>query len=280
MTTGELAKHLEAFARRWGVDVERVMRSSGSYLGFGTKRGEPVVLKVVGLDSDEARLGSVVSALAGPAMVRVHEWEHGAALLERLRPGTPLAELVRAGRDLDSTRVLADVIGALHEEPRPTGEFTTAEAWGRSFERYRARDDQRLPRDLVDDAAERYARLCATQNARTLLHGDLQHHNVLMDGARGWVAIDPKGVVAELAFELGAALRNPWGVAEMYSSTASAERRIDVFSRVLPVDSARVAEWSYAQAVLSAIWTLEDEGTVRADHAGLQHAAAIRPLLD
>jgi streptomycin 6-kinase len=45
-----------------------------------------------------------------------------------------------------------------------------------------------------------------------LLHGDLQHYNVLLDRKRGWLAIDPKGVVAEGEFELGAALRNPIGM--------------------------------------------------------------------
>ena len=42
-----------------------------------------------------------------------------------------------------------------------------------------------------------------------LLHGDLQHYNVLLDKDRGWVAIDPKGVVGELEYEVGALLRNP-----------------------------------------------------------------------
>lgn len=38
---------------------------------------------------------------------------------------------------------------------------------------------------------------------------DLQHYNVLFDDARGWLAIDPKGVVGEVEYEIGAILRNP-----------------------------------------------------------------------
>jgi streptomycin 6-kinase len=113
-----------------------------------------------------------------------------------------------------------------------------------------------------------------------LLHGDLQHYNVLSDGARGWIAIDPKGVAGELEYELGAALRNPHERPELYSNTSAVERRIACFAQHLPVDAGRVLAWAYAQAVLSAIWTVEDDGVVRPDDPALMLAAAIGPMLD
>jgi streptomycin 6-kinase len=51
--------------------------------------------------------------------------------------------------------------------------------------------------------------LCSSQRYRRLLHGDLHHGNVLHDSERGWVAIDPKGVLGEPEYEIGVALRNP-----------------------------------------------------------------------
>jgi streptomycin 6-kinase len=38
---------------------------------------------------------------------------------------------------------------------------------------------------------------------------DLHHYNVLSDSGRGWLAIDPKGLVGEVEYEVGAAIRNP-----------------------------------------------------------------------
>ena len=32
-------------------------------------------------------------------------------------------------------------------------------------------------------------------NPQMLLHGDLHHWNILSDADRGWMAIDPKGVI-------------------------------------------------------------------------------------
>jgi len=55
-----------------------------------------------------------------------------------------------------------------------------------------------IPTAVVDTADATYAELCRTQRNPRLLHGDLQHSNVLLDHRRGWVAIDPKGVVGGL----------------------------------------------------------------------------------
>ena len=68
-----------------------------------------------------------------------------------------------------------------------------------------------------------FAELCASQRGVRLLHGDLQHYNVLFDRRRGWVSIDPKGVLGEPEYEIGAALRNPARPA-LYAVRAIVER--------------------------------------------------------
>jgi len=54
-----------------------------------------------------------------------------------------------------------------------------------------------------------YFRLCKPPIQDRLLHGDLHHDNVLFDSRRGGLAIDPKGVIGELKYEIGAALETP-----------------------------------------------------------------------
>ncbi len=36
-----------------------------------------------------------------------------------------------------------------------------------------------------------------------LLHGDLHHWNILDDASRGWMAIDPKGVIGASCLDVG-----------------------------------------------------------------------------
>src|SRR4029079_11177091 len=100
----------------------------------------------------------------------------------------------------------------------PPAACATVEAWGLGFERCLAATDTRLPRELVLRAQRVYSELAAAQREPALLHGDLQHYNVLCDERRGWVAIDPKGVIGELEYEIGAALRNPYERPELLAS--------------------------------------------------------------
>jgi streptomycin 6-kinase len=103
---------------------------------------------------------------------------------------------------------------------------------------------------------------------------------VLLDSERGWLAIDPKGVVGELAYELGAALRNPAEHSELFRQPATIKNRVDCFAKALSLDARRVLGWAFAQAVLSALWELEDDGVLNAGIGWLALANAIRPMLN
>jgi streptomycin 6-kinase len=72
------------------------------------------------------------------------------------------------------------------------------------------------------------------------------------------VAIDPKGVVGELEYEIGAILRNPVGYPDVFASISTIERRVEFLVNQLSLNFERVLRWTFAQAVLSAIWEIED----------------------
>jgi streptomycin 6-kinase len=132
-----------------------------------------------------------------------------------------------------------------------------------------ARHHGSIDASLIQHAGTLYRDLAASQGTRVLLHGDLHHQNVLLDHLRGWIAIDPKGVVGEPAYEFGAALRNLAGGAV-----------IDRWSRVIAersgLDRSRIMGWAFSQAILAAIWSVEDGD--EPDWA-LAAAASMRPRL-
>lgn len=103
--------------------------------------------------------------------------------------------------------------------------------------------------------------------------------NVLFDSDRGWLAIDPKGVVGEVEHEIGAALRNPFEQPDLFASRSTIERRLKQFTRRLNLDYERTLAWGFAQAVLSAIWGIEDGFVVDATNPSLRLAEVIRPML-
>ena len=187
--------------------------------------------------------------------------------LELLEPGTPLSTLAGVN-DAEATAVLARVIGDMTPRHVPHGVPTVGD-WAASFDRYPENRGREIPDDLADHARDVYLQLCASQRDIRLLHGDLHHDNVLFDAIRGWVAIDPKGVVGELEYEVGAALRNPLELPHVFTDPAVIDARVRILSEALNLDPVRVTSWAFAQAVLAAIWLVEDGEPVTADHPWL-----------
>jgi streptomycin 6-kinase len=262
----------------WRIAVERVTETENSVLSFGWCDNRPVVLKVIKTPGDEWRSGQILDAFGGAGVVRVYEYVDGALLLERLTPGQPLVSLALHGSDDESSSVLADVIGKMS----PACEVDTAPTAsdvGRGFDRYVASGDAQVPSDLVTTAHRVYAELCRSQRRVRLLHGDLHHYNVLLDAERGWLAIDPKGVVGEVEYEVGAALRNPIERPALFTDPSIIRKRVDCFTRTLGLDANRVLSWAFSQAVLSAIWAVEDGFRVEMD-GWIAFASTVRLMLE
>jgi streptomycin 6-kinase len=250
--------------RGWGIAIERTTTTRTSLIVHGKRGTTPVVLKIVKEQGDEWRCGEVAAKFGGRGVVQVYEHMAGAALFEKLDPGEPLAALTLAGRDDEATDILAMMLGRMTPGEPPEG-CPTVEQWGGGFVRGAALDDERLPSTLLDPAQRIYADLCRTQREPALLHGDLHHYNVLSDRARGWCAVDPKGVVGELEYELGAVLRNPIDRPDLFATLEIVERRLEQFGLMLGLDVSRARGWCFSQAVLSAIACIEDGDAAEAE---------------
>jgi streptomycin 6-kinase len=219
----------------------------------------PAVLKLFKPPREEAGSPLALIHYGGEGAVRVIAHDERVMLTHRALPGAPLSDLVRAGRDDEATEILCRVAAALHARGAAGGDWTTVEEWGAGFERHRrsARADH-LPSEIVDEAQRIFLDLCRSQSERVLLHGDLHHDNILYDEQLGWLSIDPKGVLGEREYELGAALRNPVGLCHVYTDPDVMRRRVRIVCGRLGVVLDRVLRWCFAQAVLSAVWSIED----------------------
>jgi streptomycin 6-kinase len=262
--------------RMWTLTPDGPVRETPSgCIAFVRQSGAPRVLKIFGPNSDETNAAEVLARYDGHGAVRLFEHSGRAVLLERIEPGSALAQRVIAGDDDAATAILCGVMQALPWEPPPVENFPTVEEWGEGFARYR-RTGGSLPPPLVERAQALYGELARTQAHRFLLHGDLHHYNVLHDARRGWLAIDPKGVIGELAYETGALLRNPCEDVSLFAKPAIIDRRCRILCERLSLDRTRVLGWCFAQAVLSAIWATEDGVE---DKQGIITAEATLPLL-
>ena len=269
---------LRSKAADWNVTLEEIRETPTSLLGFGRRAASRVVLKVTKQHSDESHSGEVLRVFAGDGAVSVYEAETDAVLLERLEPGEQLVNLVKSGRDDEATKTLGQVIKKLAQHQAPAVCPTVAH-WGRGFDRYLKSGAPQIPHTIVNRAQRLFQDLASSQTNTMLLHGDLQHYNVLFDNNRGWVAIDPKGVVGELEYELGATLRNPVEYPELFSDPATIRRRLEILTTTLDLDYSRALTWAFAQAILSAIWDVEDGYHVGPSHHALRLAGTLEAML-
>ena len=277
-TSNDLGRRVENRISAWRIVVERVEETESSILAFGQRDDQEVVLKVIRNRGDEWRSAEILDAFQGNGFVRVYDYVQGAMLLERLTPGHSLASMTISRADDDATGVLAATIYAM--SPRPLRDAVpTVRDWGKGFERYAASGDTQIPKRLLSAVHQLYLELCASQTRVRLLHGDLHHGNVLHDAKRGWVAVDPKDVIGEIEYEAGAALRNPSERPDLFADPAVIQRRVERFTRELGLDDARAQSWAFAQAVIAAIWGIEDGIRVEPDHGWLALANALLPVL-
>lgn len=261
------------------MTVLQTAETHTSCLLLGTRGHDPVVLKVIKRQGDEWHSGGILQAFAGRGVVRVYEQVEGAVLLERAVPAESLVRLALEGRDDEATAILAGIIQQM-AGCVPPHECATVGDWAKGFEWYLTTGDQQISRGLVEDAFLCYTDLAASQRSTRLLHGDLHHYNVLSDARRGWLAIDPKGLIGEVEYEIGAMIRNPLEYPAFFTARGTIETRLSRFSRTLNLNTERALRWAFAQAVLSAVWDAEDGRTVDANSAPIRLAITLRDMVD
>ncbi|MEO8539521.1 MAG: aminoglycoside phosphotransferase family protein [bacterium] len=273
----------ERLREQW--DIADVGETYG-YVGYAwvapvtLRDGTKAVLKAAPADKEYATEYEAMRLYAGDGAARLIAGDPDAVaiLLERIEPGTTLAEL---DDDVSATEIAGLAMRRLFR-PLPAGHgFPTVERWGLAFGRFRAANNGTsggFPAELFDPAERIYAELTASQDTAVLLHGDLHHWNILRAEREPWLVIDPKGVAGEPAYEVCALLRNRTGIEP--DARKLAERRIAQLSDILEVDARRLTLWAFAAGVLSAIWYFEDHGVLRDENVELVQALlpAIRAL--
>jgi len=178
-----------------------------------------------------------------------------ALLLEALIPGTPLSNLYPA-HDLCAVEHDVQVMKLLHSHSpqSSTYSFQTMLQWLELFETINA------PDTLKPHIAQ--ARLIAhklrkTQGTEYVLHGDLHHENILL-GKDGWKALDPKGVIGEPAYDVGAFLTNPPELCFAPNLPEILAHRLNALSLGLSLDRDRIKDASYVRIILSACWSVQE----------------------
>lgn len=263
--------------RRWSLKVLPPFELSYNYVAPAIRAdGTEVILK---LGVPDGALTDEMTALRlwdGRGMVQLLDCdpEQGIILLERLKPGAPL---LTVEDDEEATRIFAQVARQLWIPAPPVHNFDTPQAWAEGLKRLRDHfggGTGPLPVKIVETAESLFAELLSSQADPVLLHGDLHHWNIISATRQPWLALDPKGIVGESCYEVGAWLRNPVGhLFNQPNPSRLLARRVAILAEELGFDRQRILGWGVAQAMLSAWWSIEDH------ERGWEEAVAIAEIL-
>ncbi|RUQ99351.1 aminoglycoside phosphotransferase family protein [Legionella septentrionalis] len=234
----------------------------------------PVVLK---LSCDATSTRNEVKALQhfqGHGCIKLLKinWQHHAILLEQAIPGQTLKTHYPL-QFSEAVNAYASVVETLLHKPTISQRFPMVHDWLKALDEA---CNSHIPNSLLLQAIALKNDLLNSPESYFVLHGDLHHDNILMHKGQ-WVAIDPKGIVGEKAFEAAAfdfitraELANKADVKDIL------QMRIHILANALNLSPVRLTQWIFVRLILAAAWFAEDKGD---PSYPLILARILRPLL-
>lgn len=194
-------------------------------------------------------------------------WRQGHGLVRLLRAAGSQLLLEHAGdlalstvlaRDGDdaATRIATEVLAQLATpaaKPPPRRLRPLREHYAALLQRARS-DGHNAPYLAAAALAQRLLDTAASDRP---LHGDLHHDNIFC-GQRGWLAIDPKGLIGDPAFEAANLFFNPLDRDDLCRDPARIAGMAVAFGAALEQSPRRVLDHAAAYGALSAAWFAED----------------------
>ncbi len=242
---------LSEYTRRWQLVADGPpIETPGSRLLPVRWRGQPAMLKIA-LHPEELPGFDLMAWWDGDGAARVFARAGPALLLERAQGGQSLSHMSHSQDDA-ACHILCAVVERLHapQKAAPAG-LTPLNIWFRGLEAA-----ARQHGGLLQTAHATASQLLAAPQQVRCLHGDIHHGNVLDFGARGWLAIDPKGLIGERGFDYANLFCNP--DRETAGDANRFGRRVTRVAEAASLERLRLLQWILAWSGLSFAWHLED----------------------
>lgn len=241
-----------------GGKVWRAERADGGTVAL--KQASPAALRE--LDAATAFLlwadGDGAARLPGRA---------GDLLLLEWAGDESLADHLERHGDDSATEIAAEVLQRLHaarDAPPPAALTTLHDNFSSLFLKAEA-DSRAGRRTQFVEAAECAQALMSSQRGIRPLHGDIHHANIL-SSPRGWLAIDPKGLIGEPAFDAANLFCNPLD-RDLRFREDRALSMAAILSRALGIAPERLLDHAFAFSALSAAWHGEDGNAKEAERS-------------
>jgi streptomycin 6-kinase len=242
-------------AEQWELRLGSAFDGSHASLALAAERadGQPAVLKLNFPERESEHEADALRYWRGRGAVRLleHDPIRCAVVVERCLPGTTLWELPD---EEEANRIAVTVLRGLWHPPPDDHPFgllaDEALRWADQLPREWALLSQPFERKLIDRAVAATRELVATQEELVVVHQDFHGGNVLRAEREPWLAIDPKPLVGERAFDAASLLRDRRS--ELMRDSAAGprvRRRLDQLTAELDLERERLRGWGIIHAL-------------------------------
>jgi len=255
-----------AFPARWKVSAPELIAETFSSRIWGVRRedGLPAVVKALKpFDdvADELRGEHFLAWRRGAGGVRLLGRDGHSMLLEYAGEAL-LSRVLEEQGDNAATEIAAEVMAQLFspsKHPFPPELQPLRERYASLFKKAATDRDAGHAGLYVEAAAIADPLLTHPHDVRPL-HGDLHHDNIL-HGPRGWLTIDPKGVLCDPGFDAANMFYNPLERSDLCLDPQRIAHMADVFGKTLGQTPAAILDHAFIWGCLSASWHHEDANT-------------------
>jgi streptomycin 6-kinase len=244
---------------RWSLEAGKPFQNlSYNYVApCSFRAGGEAVLKIGFPEENSPVLGEAetlkfYNGSGAAKLLRIDE-ENLTLLLEKLNPGKHLKDIFQNDK-AKSVEIAIEVLQKIRSKPPEDHNFIRLEDWFANFGKAR---NTNFPSQAVSKAQKFYEELSTDESF--LLHGDFHHENVLSASREAFLAIDPKGVIGQIGYEISVFLNDhAWWLEGDDCLREKLNDALLKFSEAFEIEAHALRKWAYAQGVLSAWWTFEE----------------------
>jgi streptomycin 6-kinase len=274
---------IPSFPASWNIEAAEQIADTPAGVVYAVTRGDgsPAVAKVLKKKvlEDSLRGADFIAWRAGVGCVELLERSNDILLMEHAGAETLRDVLFRDGDDDATTQIAADVLLQYHQPSQqpPPSSLLTLPLYFESLFRKAEQDRTDGVESIYVDAAALAQELIDRQRDVKPLHGDLHHENIMRSG-RGWIIIDPAGLIGDAALDVANMFSNPLDRFDLTRSEARIASMAAIFSRALQRDERVLLQYAFAYGCLSATWHEEDSNAEERDNE-LAVAATVKTVL-
>lgn len=204
---------------------------------------------------EEKRGAQLMKWWNGNGAAEVYFSDEHVILMEYAQNKSSLKQMALNNQDDKATKIICNVVMKLHENAKikdAPSSLVLLSDWFLSLKKAAQQYS-----GVYAETWEIASNLLSTPQSKTVLHGDIHHDNILDFGKRGYLAIDPKGIVGENYYDYANIFCNPSN--ELATKPQRLERQLHIVCSQVNLDCERMLKWVVAYAGLSASWNLEDD---------------------